>query len=210
LVLARRASAWRTVASSVFWAAVIGAVEPEPECDEPLPPVVAPVPPLAPVPVLLVLVLPVPALVLVLPVPVLVVLVLAVPVLAVAPPAPVEPPALVELPVPVPPVLLPAPDAAETWPDSAWTRVRLALATWPWAVARAYFKAVLSKVARTCPALTFWPMVTGTVATVPDTAKDTVAALEGSVVPVACRLCRTECAPALAVTYAGALPWEFA
>jgi hypothetical protein len=43
-------------------------------------------------------------------------------------------------------------------------------------------------------------MATGTVATVPDTAKDTVAALEGLVVPVACRVCKTECEPALAVT----------
>jgi hydrogenase maturation factor len=53
-------------------------------------------------------------------------------------------------------------------------------------------------------------MVTGTVATVPDTAKDTVAALEGAVVPVACRLWKTECTPALAVTYVGAVLWEVA
>ena len=74
------------------------------------------------------------------------------------------------------------------------------MATCPWAVARAYFKAVLSKVASTWPAGTLSPMATGTVATVPDTAKDTVAALEGLVVPVACRVCKTECEPALAVT----------
>jgi hypothetical protein len=43
-------------------------------------------------------------------------------------------------------------------------------------------------------------MVTGTVATVPVTAKDTVAALEGSVVPVACSVAMTECEPAAAVT----------
>jgi hypothetical protein len=53
-------------------------------------------------------------------------------------------------------------------------------------------------------------MVTGTVATVPDTAKDTVAALDGSVVPVACRLCKTECEPALAVTYVGVVLREVA
>jgi hypothetical protein len=53
-------------------------------------------------------------------------------------------------------------------------------------------------------------MVTGTVATIPETAKDTVAALEGSVVPVACRVCKTECEPALAVTYVGEVPREVA
>jgi hypothetical protein len=84
------------------------------------------------------------------------------------------------------------------------------LATCPWAVASAYFKAVSSSVARTWPALTFSPMATGTVATTPDTAKDTVAALEGCVVPVACRVCRTDWEPALAVTYVGALPREVA
>ena len=68
----------------------------------------------------------------------------------------------------------------------------------------------MSKVARTWPAVTFWPIVTGTVATVPDTAKDTVAALEGSVVPVARRLCKTECGPAAAVTYVGVVPRDVA
>ena len=68
----------------------------------------------------------------------------------------------------------------------------------------------MSKVARTWPAVTFWPIVTGTVAMVPDTAKDTVAALEGSVVPVACRLCETECWPAIAVTYVGVVFCELA
>ena len=86
----------------------------------------------------------------------------------------------------------------------------MALATWPWAVAKAYCRAALSNVARTWPAATFWPMVTGTVATIPETAKDTVAALEGSVVPVACRVCKTECEPALAVTYVGEVPREVA
>jgi hypothetical protein len=53
-------------------------------------------------------------------------------------------------------------------------------------------------------------MATGTVATIPETAKDTVAALEGSVVPVACRLCKTECGPAMAVTYVGVVLCEVA
>jgi hypothetical protein len=165
LVLASSESALRTVASRALWAAVIAAVEPVPECDEPVGPVVVPV--------------PVPP-------------VLVVPVAVPVPAAPVV--------VPVVVVLLPVPDAAETWPDSAWAKVRLALATWPWAVASAYFSEVVSKVARISPAVTFWPMVTGTVATVPVTAKDTVAALEGSVVPVACSVCMTECEPAAAVT----------
>ena len=138
---------------------MIEAVEPEPECDEPedLPaPVVppgAPVPP--PVPPVFPDVgplMPVPAPVFAAAVPVLLVPVeLAVPAL----PAPVE----LGVPVPVLPADVPAappvPEAAETWPASAWVRVRLALATCPWAVARAYFKAVVSKVARTCPAVTF-------------------------------------------------------
>ena len=78
------------------------------------------------------------------------------------------------------------PVAAETCPDRAWLKVSSALATWFCAVARAYFRDVVSKVARTWPAVTLSPMVTGTVATIPETAKDTVAALEGCVVPVAC------------------------
>jgi hypothetical protein len=163
---------------------MIEAVEPEPACDEPedwTAPVVLP-DLLVPPPVLPVF----PDVAPLLPVPVPV-LPAAVPVL----PVPVE----LAVPVPVLPADVPAappvPDAAETWPDSAWVRVRLALATCPWAVARAYFKEVASKVARTCPAVTFWPMVTGTVATVPETAKDTVAALDGSVVPVACSVCTT-------------------
>jgi hypothetical protein len=214
LVLARSESAWRTVVSRAFWAAVIEAVEPAPECDEPVVPVVLPVPVLVlllPVPVLAVPVLAVPVLPTVLAVLLLVVPVLPVPA-AVVPVLPVPAAVVPVLPVPaaVVPVLLPVPDAAETWPDSAWAKVRSALATWLWADARAYFKDVLSSVARTWPAVTFWPMVTGTVATVPDTAKDTVAALDGSVVPVACRLCKTECEPALAVTYVGVVLREVA
>src|ERR1035437_102453 len=61
LVLARRESAWRTVASKTFWAAVIGAVEPVPECDDE--PVELAVPVVPPVLVLLVLLLAVPAVV---------------------------------------------------------------------------------------------------------------------------------------------------
>src|SRR5450631_3654456 len=60
LALVRAESVWRAVASRRFWAAVIEAVKPEPECDEPEDPVVLPVP------VVLVLPLPVPV-VLVLP-----------------------------------------------------------------------------------------------------------------------------------------------
>jgi hypothetical protein len=182
---------------------MIEAVEPEPACDEPedwTAPVVLP-DLLVPPPVLPVF----PDVAPLLPVPVPV-LPAAVPVL----PVPVE----LAVPVPVLPADVPAappvPDAAETWPDSAWVRVRLALATCPWAVARAYFREVASKVARTCPAVTFWPMVTGTVATIPETAKDTVAALDGSVVPVACSVCTTGCEPTLAVTYVGAVPWDVA
>jgi hypothetical protein len=111
---------------------------------------------------------------------------------------------------PVMPVLLPVPDAAETWPDSAWASVSSALAICPWAVARAYFKEVVSNVARTWPAVTLSPMATGTLATIPDTAKDTVAALEGSVVPVVCSACMTGCEPALAVTYVGTVPRDVA
>jgi hypothetical protein len=48
------------------------------------------------------------------------------------------------------------------------------------------------------------------VATIPDTAKDTVAALEGSVVPVACSVCMTGCELAAAVTYVGAVPRDVA
>jgi len=181
LVLARRESAWRTVASKTFWAAVIGAAEPVPECDDE--PVELAVPVVPPVLVLPVLLLAVPAVVP--PVPVLA----AVPVTLLVP---VVPPVLVLLVLlPVVPAAPPVPVAAETWPDCAWTRVRLALATWPWAVAMAYFREVVSKVARTWPAVTLSPMVTGTVATIPDTAKDTVAALEGCVVPVACSVCVT-------------------
>ena len=172
LVLAREESTRRTVVSRSLWAAVIGAVEPEPECDEPEDLVV---PVALPVPVLLPLLL------------------LAVPVV---PPVPV----LLPLLLLVVPVVLPMPDAVETWPDSAWVRVSSALATCSWAVARAYFREVVSKVARTWPAVTLSPMATGTVATIPDTAKDTVAALEGSVVPVACSACVIGCEPTLAVT----------
>ena len=172
LVLAREESTRRTVVSRSLWAAVIGAVEPEPECDEPEDLVV---PVALPVPVLLPLLL------------------LAVPVV---PPVPV----LLPLLLLVVPVVLPMPDAVETWPDSAWVRVSSALATCSWAVARAYFREVVSKVARAWPAVTLSPMATGTVATIPDTAKDTVAALEGSVVPVACSACVTGCEPTLAVT----------
>jgi len=171
LVLAKEESTRRTVVSRSLWAAVMEVVEPEPECDEPEDLVV---PVALPVPVLL---------------PVLLLAVLVVP------PVPV---ALVLLLVV--PVVLPVPDAVETWPDSAWVRVSSALATCSWAVARAYFREVVSKVARTWPAVTLSPMATGTVATIPDTAKDTVAALEGSVVPVACSACVIGCEPTLAVT----------
>src|SRR5674476_1208058 len=194
---------------------MIEAVEPEPACDEPedwtapvvLPDLLVP-PPVLPVFPDVAPLLPVPVPVLPAAVPVFPDVAPLLPVFPdVAPllpvPVPVLPAAVpvlpvpVELAVPVPvlpadvPAAPPVPDAAETWPDSAWANVRLALATCPWAVARAYFKEVVSKVARTCPAVTFWPMVTGTVATVPDTAKDTVAALDGSVVPVACSVCTT-------------------
>jgi len=191
LVLAREESTRRTVVSRSLWAAVIGAVEPEPECDEPedlVVPVALPVP--VPLPVLLLAVL------VVLPVPVALVLLLVVPVVLVL--------------LLVVPVVLPMPDAVETWPDSAWARVSSALATCSWVVARAYFREVVSKVARTWPAVTLSPMATGTLATIPDTAKDTVAALEGSVVPVACSACVTGCEPTLAVTYVGAVPLEVA
>ena len=107
----------------------------------------------------------------------------------------------VVLPVPALLVLpLVAVDVAETWPDCACTRVSSVLATCAWAVARAYFNEVASKVARTWPLVTLSPKCTGTVATVPDTAKDTVAEVEGSVVPVACRVCTTGCGPTAAVT----------
>ena len=132
LALVRAESVWRAVASRRFWAAVIEAVKPEPECDEPEDPVVLPVP------VVLVLPLPVPV---VLPVPALPVPALPVPVLL-----------GLLLTAPVVPAV---PDAAETWPDSACAKVSSALATCPWAVARAYFKEVVSKVARTWPAVTF-------------------------------------------------------
>jgi len=185
---------------------MIEAVEPGPECEEPEdPPAPATLTDLLVPPAVLPLladvatVLPVPEPVLAVDVPKLPApdalaapvlpapAALAVPLLPVPDELPVP---LADLPEDVPAALL-VPEAADTWPDSAWVRVRLALATWPWAVAKAYFKAVVSKVARTCPAVTFWPMVTGTVATFPDTAKDTVAALDGSVVPVACSVCTT-------------------
>jgi hypothetical protein len=200
LVVVRSESAWRTVARRSFWAAVMEAVEPEPACDEPGD--------LLPVAVLPVAVLPVAVLpVAVLPVAVLPVAVLPVAVLPFV--------ALAVLVVPLPaaafvPVLVPVPEAAETWPDSAWVRVSSALATWPWADARAYFREVVSKVARTWPAVTLSPIATGTVATIPDVAKDTVAALEGSVVPVACNVCTTGYEPTLAVTYVGAVPRDVA
>ncbi len=153
----------------------------------------------------------------VLPVAVLPVAVLPVAVLPVAvlPVAVLPFVALAVLVVPLPaapfvPVLVPVPEAAETWPDSAWVRVSSALATWPWADARAYFREVVSKVARTWPAVTLSPIATGTVATIPDVAKDTVAALEGSVVPVACNVCTTGYEPTLAVTYVGAVPRDVA
>jgi hypothetical protein len=110
------------------------------------------------------------------------------------------------LAVPVVPEL----DGAGACPDLACARVSSALATCPWAVATAYFSEVASKVARTCPAVTLSPMATGTVATTPDTAKDTVAALEGCVVPVACRVWTTGCEPTSAVTNLGAVSREVA
>jgi hypothetical protein len=173
----------------------------KPECEDPddlvvvVLPVVVLLPVVAPPEAPLIPALPVavPLVPLLLPVPVLLALLLAVPLV----------PVLLALPAPP---AVPAADAVETWPFSAWVNVRLAVATCSWAVAMANCKAVLSKVARTWPAVTFSPMVTGTVETVPDTAKDTVAALEGSVVPVDCRVCKTECEPALAVTYVVAAP----
>jgi hypothetical protein len=144
-------------------------------------PVPAVLPPVVPVPVLLETAVPV------VPVPVLLVLPTVLPVPGV-------------LPVPVLVLPLAVPDTAATWPDSACAKVSSSLATCPWAVARAYFREVVSKVARTWPAVTLSPMVTGTVATIPETAKDTVAALEGCVVPVVCSVCTTGCEPTLAAT----------
>jgi hypothetical protein len=135
LVWASEESARRTADSRSFWAVMIEADEPEPECDKPEDLTVPGVLPVLPVPptVPLVLLLDVP---LVLPVPV-----------ELAVPVPVLPVAVAAAP--------PVPDPAETWPNSAWARVRLAVATCCWAVARAYFKEVVSSVARTCPAFTF-------------------------------------------------------
>jgi len=154
LALVRAESVWRAVASRRFWAAVIEAVKPEPECDEPEDPVVLPVPVVLVLPLPVPVVLPVPAL----PVPV----VLPVPALPVPVVLPVPALPVPALPVPVllgllltAPVVPAVPDAAETWPDSACAKVSSALATCPWAVARAYFKEVVSKVARTWPAVTF-------------------------------------------------------
>ncbi len=44
------------------------------------------------------------------------------------------------------------------------------------------------------------PTATGTLVTVPDTANETVAAVEASVVPVACRVWTTDCVLTAAVT----------
>jgi len=110
LVLARRESAWCTVASRSLWAAVIEAAAPVLECDAPEDLVA----------VLLALAL----LALVVPV-----LLLVVPVLAAAPVVPVPLVLVASVPVLLLVVPVALPVAAETWPDSAWLRVSLALAT---------------------------------------------------------------------------------
>jgi hypothetical protein len=114
LVLARRESAWCTVASRSLWAAVIEAAAPLPVCEAPGD---------------LVAVVLAPAL----PVPVVPVLLLVVPALPAVPEAPVPlvPVVAVLGLVLVVPLVLPVVVAAETWPDSAWLRVSSALATCP-------------------------------------------------------------------------------
>jgi hypothetical protein len=194
LVVDNAESTLRTVANRSFWAVVMEAADPEAACDEPEEPGV---------PVLL----PVPVVVLLSAVPV-VVLLLAVPVVAMLSAVPVVLPVLVL--VLAASVAAPELDPAEIWPDFACARVSSALATCPWAVAREDFREVVSKVARTWPAVTLSPMATGTVVTTPDTAKDTVAALVGCVVPVACSVWTTGYELTLAVTYAGALSRELA
>jgi hypothetical protein len=187
LALARAESVWRTVARTRFCAAVTAGVEPAPEGDEPDLVVAA------------LLVVPAP-----LPVPALVVVPALLPVAVLLPVAALLPvPALLVL-------LLAVPDAAETWPDCACSSVSLALATFCFAAARADFRDVLSKVARTWPVVTLSPMATGTVATTPDTANETVAAVEGCVVPVVCSVCTTGWEPTLDATYVGAVLRELA
>ena len=111
LVLARRESAWCTVASRSLWAAVIEAAAPLPVCDAPGELVAVVLAPVVPGLLGVVLVLPV------VPVP---------PV-----PAPLLPVAAVLGLLLVAPLVLPVVVAAETWPDSAWLRVSSALATCP-------------------------------------------------------------------------------
>ena len=116
LVLARRESAWCTVASRSLWAAVIEAAAPLPVCDAPGDLVAVVLAPVVPGLLGVVLVLPV------VPVP-------PVPVPPV--PAPLLPVAAVLGLLLVAPLVLPVVVAAETWPDSAWLRVSSALATCP-------------------------------------------------------------------------------
>ena len=73
----------------------------------------------------------------------------------------------------------------EDSPDSSWLSLAWAVARVPWASETCCCREVVSRVASDWPALTCWPTVTSTPATVPATWNDAWAWLTGSTVPEA-------------------------